>query len=91
MTVINKRNATRRTVLKGMGVSLTLPMMESLMPRVAFAADGPANAQRLAVVTVPFGMVVEQFHPAEIGGGLQTAVDTSPDYSRPLIGSVLTA
>jgi hypothetical protein len=67
MTVINKRSVTRRTALKGMGVSLTLPLMESLMPRVAFGADGPANAQRMAVVTVPFGMVVQQFHPTDVG------------------------
>ena len=67
MAVINKRSVTRRTVLKGLGVSLTLPMMESLMPRVAFGASSPANAQRMAVVTVPFGMVVQQFHPTDVG------------------------
>ncbi len=67
MAVIKYRNTTRRTVLKGMGVSLTLPFMDSLMPRVAYGASGPANAQRMAVVTVPFGMVVDQFHPSDEG------------------------
>ena len=51
MTAIN-----RRTVLKGMGVSLALPMMESLAPR-AYAA-GSSKAKRMAVVSVPFGMKV---------------------------------
>lgn len=67
MTIINRRNVTRRTVLKGMGVSLTLPLMESLMPRQAFAASDLTTAQRMAVVTVPFGMVVDNFHPAGAG------------------------
>ena len=67
MTIFNKRNVTRRTVLKGMGVSLTLPLLESLIPRNAFAANRIATAQRLAVITVPFGMVVDNFHPAQAG------------------------
>jgi hypothetical protein len=67
MTIINNGSTTRRTALKGLGVSVTLPLMESLMPRVALGASGPANAQRMAVVTVPFGMVVQQFHPTDAG------------------------
>ncbi|PHS04788.1 MAG: hypothetical protein COA78_16070 [Blastopirellula sp.] len=67
MAIFNKRNMTRRTVLKGMGVSLTLPLMESLMPRNTFAANRIAAAQRMVVVTVPFGMVVDNFHPAQTG------------------------
>ena len=67
MTVVNKRSVARRTVLKGIGVSLTLPLMESLMPRIALGASGPANAGRMAIMTVPFGMVVDQFHPADSG------------------------
>ncbi len=67
MTVVNKRSVARRTVLKGIGVSLTLPLMESLMPRIALGASGPANAGRMAIMNVPFGMVVDQFHPADSG------------------------
>jgi hypothetical protein len=74
MTITNKRNATRRTVLKGMGVSLTLPFLESLMPRKAFGANESHSAQRMAIVTVPFGMVVDNFHPAQAG----------TDYKLPL-------
>lgn len=67
MTIIIKRNSTRRTVLKGMGVSLTLPFLESLMPRKAFGANNSHSAQRIAIVTVPFGMVVDNFHPTQAG------------------------
>lgn len=78
MTIINKRNVNRRTVLKGLGVSLTLPLLESLMPRVAFGAAAPVNAQRMAVVTVPFGMVVDNFHPAEAGTDYQLPPTLQP-------------
>jgi hypothetical protein len=67
MTTIDKRNTSRRSVLKGIGVSLTLPLMESLMPRNAIAASETLFAQRMAIVTVPFGMVVDKFHPAQSG------------------------
>lgn len=78
MTIINKRNVKRRTVLKGLGVSLTLPLLESLMPRVAFGAAAPVNAQRMAVVTVPFGMVVDNFHPAEVGTNFELPLTLQP-------------
>jgi len=63
--MIIKQN--RRTVLKGLGVSLALPLMESLMVRPALAAQQKPSAQRMAIVTVPFGMVVDKFHPKETG------------------------
>jgi hypothetical protein len=79
MTVLKQRSIDRRTVLKGVGVSLTLPMMESLMPRNAFAANAPDAAQRMAVVSVPFGMVVDKFHPTRDGSDYEL-----PSTLRPL-------
>ena len=67
MTIMNKRKTTRRFVLKGVGVSLTLPLLESLMPRKAFGANHLHSPQRMAVVTVPFGMIVDNFHPSHAG------------------------
>lgn len=67
MTIIKERNVTRRTVLKGMGVSLTLPLLESRMPRKVFGSDDSYSAKRMAIVTVPFGMVVDNFHPTQAG------------------------
>lgn len=78
MTAPNKQSVTRRTVLKGMGVSLTVPLMESLMPRVALGASGPANAQRMAIMTVPFGMVVDQFHPTDAGRNYKLPTTLKP-------------
>ncbi|PHS11337.1 MAG: hypothetical protein COA78_10040 [Blastopirellula sp.] len=57
----------RRRFLRGTGVCIALPMMGSLFPRMARAAEDASRAQRIAVVSVPFGMVVDQFHPKESG------------------------
>ncbi len=70
-------NPNRRMVLKGVGVTLTLPLMESLLPR-AYAAVA-STATRMAVVTVPFGMVVDRFHPTQPGAGYEL-----PQTLRPL-------
>ena len=56
----------RRMVLKGTGFSLSLPLMESMLPGAYAAAASPAK--RMAIVTVPFGMVVDNFHPKDTGG-----------------------
>ena len=70
--------ARRRTVLKATGVSLTLPLLESLMPRAAHAATEQAPAKRMAIVTVPFGMVVDHFHPAQSGKGYELPKTLAP-------------
>ena len=57
----------RRTFLKGAGACIALPFMESLLPRSARAVEQASQAPRLAVVTVPFGMVVDEFHPTTTG------------------------
>jgi len=53
----------RRTVLRGLGVTLALPWLESLLPRRRVEP----SPRRLAVIAVPFGMVEEWFHPATAG------------------------
>jgi hypothetical protein len=57
----------RRTFLRGTGVCMALPMLEAMMPAKAVAAANAAPPARLAIMTVPFGMVVEKFHPKDTG------------------------
>ena len=68
----------RRRFLKGSGVCITLPLMESLLPRESYAIEKASQAKRLAVVTVPFGMVVDQFHPSETGFDYKLAPTLKP-------------
>ena len=49
----------RRAFLKGTGVSLALPFMDSL----AFGAMTPKHPIRLAFMYMPHGVIMDQFWP----------------------------
>jgi hypothetical protein len=57
---------TRRTVLKGAGATLALPLMESMFPGSAFGADAPIPP-RMCVCHFGIGMNVREFFPKETG------------------------
>ncbi|WP_317930263.1 DUF1552 domain-containing protein [Halioxenophilus sp. WMMB6] len=54
----------RRTFLRGVGATIALPAMESLLPNYAQAAQG---AKRLSVFYIPNGLRMPMFTPAEVG------------------------
>ncbi len=58
---------SRRTVLRGVGVALTLPWLESLAPRVAKAAAA-TYPQRFLPIYFPNG-AAEYWQPAAVGAG----------------------
>jgi hypothetical protein len=60
-------NASRRTVLRGLGTALALPWFESLRPRSAAAAAGGRPPVRLAFVYVPNGVNMDRWRPAAPG------------------------
>ncbi len=56
----------RRSFLKGMGVVLTLPFLESIAPRILSAAP-IANPKRMGFVYAPNGAIMEHWTPTDIG------------------------
>lgn len=65
---------SRRTALKGLGISLGLPFLESLMGKTALAAAARASAVppvRMAFLFVPNGMHMPDWTPATEGFGFQ--------------------
>jgi hypothetical protein len=68
----------RRTVLRGAGACVALPFMESLLPRSSRAVEQVSQAQRLATISVPFGMVVDKFHPGDVGVDYSLAPTLEP-------------
>jgi hypothetical protein len=65
---ITKKVLPRRTVLRGLGVSLTLPWLESMVPALtALAQSNAAPAKRLGVFYVPNGMSMGYWSPASEG------------------------
>lgn len=60
---------SRRTVLRGLGVSLALPWLESMGPLTAWAAAEPGKAapNRLAILYVPNGKNMADWTPKQEG------------------------
>jgi hypothetical protein len=61
------RQLNRRTVLRGLGTTLALPLMEAMLPS-AKAAE-LRRPKRLAIFYTPNGMIMQTFRPKEAGHG----------------------
>jgi hypothetical protein len=59
------KQLSRRRMLRGMGVSLALPLLDAMMP--AFAAPRAKPACRMLINYVPNGIVMRDWLPASIG------------------------
>lgn len=64
---MSARRLTRRTLLRGTGVALALPLLESMFP--ARAADRLPAAQRFVAINIPLGFYGPDFFPTETGQG----------------------
>lgn len=66
--IITRKTMDRRTLLRGTGAALALPMMEAMLPRSVKAAETAAAARkRLHVIYTPNGMMMENWTPAQAG------------------------
>jgi hypothetical protein len=69
---ITRKSLPRRTFLKGVGVSLALPLLDSMVPARTLLAQTPAKAMpRLGFVYVPHGAIMDKWTPAAVGGGFE--------------------
>jgi hypothetical protein len=65
---IAKLALPRRTFLRGMGVALGLPLLESMVPALTAVAKTPANVTpRLGFVYVPHGVIMDSWTPKGVG------------------------
>ncbi len=72
------RSLSRRLFLGGGAVTIGLPFLESMMPRVAHAAS-PVAATRLLYMWIPNGVWMDSFRPDLVG----------PNYTMPPVLSAL--
>jgi Protein of unknown function (DUF1552) len=73
--VITKMALSRRTVLRGLGASLALPLLDSMVPALsALKATAAAPTRRLGIVYVPNGIFMNRWTPAAEG----TAFEVTP-------------
>ena len=75
------KQLSRRTLLRGLGVSMALPMLDAMMPRLASAALGAsarATPIRTAFLFLPNGMWMPNFTPATTGANFALTPTLEP-------------
>ncbi len=69
---ITRKALDRRTVLRGIGTTLALPLLDAMVPALSAARLTAANpVKRLGVCYVPNGMSMEYWLPATEGAGFE--------------------
>src|SRR5580704_1826763 len=72
MTFLTKKHISRRTLLRGAGVSLSLPLLESMIPAQTPLLKTAANPKaRLSCIYVPHGAIMDKWTPAAEGKGFE--------------------
>jgi len=72
LQIVMKKHLPRRAVLRGMGATLALPLLDGMFP--AFAGSGGAGAKlplRLGAIYAPNGMNMMDWTPAVEGAGFE--------------------
>ena len=70
--IITKRALPRRTVLRGLGTAMALPLLDGMVPAFTALAQTEARPKpRLGIVYVPHGAVMNNWTPATQGVGFE--------------------
>ena len=68
--IITKTSLPRRTVLRGLGAAVSLPLLDAMVPALSARSLTAANApRRFGVVYVPNGIAMEYWTPTQEGSG----------------------
>jgi len=69
---IAKRSLPRRTFLRGLGVTVALPLLDAMVPALTALAQSPARPRtRFGAVYFPNGAIMEQWIPDQVGSGFE--------------------
>jgi hypothetical protein len=68
-----KKHVSRRTVLKGVGASIALPLIDAMNPAATAWAATPAGSapKRFAFIGFPHGAVMDKWSPKQTGAGYE--------------------
>jgi len=76
---ISKKHLSRRSVLRGLGTSVGLPLLDAMVPAATALAQTAATIQpRLGFVYFPHGAVMEHWVPAATGTGFEVSEILAP-------------
>ena len=66
--IVTKKAIPRRTVLRGLGVTVALPLLDSMVPAAKALAQTPAAPlSRFGFIYVPHGSIMREWTPAQEG------------------------
>src|ERR1039457_2243607 len=72
--IVTKKSLARRSFLRGLGATVTLPLLDAMVPAFAGASTTAAKpAVRTAFVYVPNGIILDRWTPAVEGPGFEFA------------------
>jgi hypothetical protein len=72
VSFIFKKHLSRRTFLHGAGVTVALPLLESMVPAATAIAQTAATPKsRLGAIYIPHGATMDKWTPATAGTGFQ--------------------
>ena len=76
---VTKKHLSRRTVLRGMGVTLALPLLDAMIPaRTALAGTAAKPLPRMAFVYFPHGAIMSKWTPDADGKSFELASILEP-------------
>src|SRR3981189_1794411 len=67
---VTKKAISRRTILRGAGTALSLPLLDAMIPAFAPAAT-TTPVRRLGVVYHPNGVIYDQWLPKGVGSAFE--------------------
>ena len=72
MSFLSRKHLSRRTMLKGAGATIALPLLDAMIPAgTAFAQTPAASPPRLGFVYFPHGALQEHWTPLQTGRGFE--------------------
>jgi hypothetical protein len=77
--IVVKKALSRRTVLRGMGATVALPLLDAMVPALTAQVNTPAKGvRRLGVVYHPNGVIYENWLPKGVGRDFEFSRTLAP-------------
>ena len=76
--ILKRRRLSRRTLLRGAGASVALPLLEVMKPATAAASAAAKAPKRLAFFYSAMGMVQDAWHPEGAGANFTLSPTLQP-------------
>jgi hypothetical protein len=79
MRIITKKHLPRRTFLRGMGVTLALPLLDSMVPaQTPLRKTAAVPKSRFCGIYIPHGATMDKWTPAQEGSGFEFPESLKP-------------